>query len=87
MQYDKEKVDEMILALLQLTMFEYDTGIVRAWKRHDWDHLNRLHEKGFIGNPKSKAKSVPVTEEGRKRSEELFKHYFGMGTDKEIEDE
>lgn len=35
MEYDKEKVDDMILALLQLTMFEYDTGIVRAWKGHD----------------------------------------------------
>jgi len=25
--------------------------------------MNRLHEKGYIGNPKSKAKSVHLTEE------------------------
>lgn len=32
----------------------------------DWDAVNRLHEKGYIGNPKSKAKSVVLTEEGVK---------------------
>jgi len=38
---------------------------------HDWDALNRLHEKGFIGDPVGKAKSVFVTEEGAKRSERI----------------
>jgi hypothetical protein len=38
--------------------------------------LNRLHEKGFIGEPVGKAKSVLVTESGAKRSEELFRQYF-----------
>jgi len=42
----------------------------------DWGVLDRLHEKGYIGNPKSKSKSVPVTEKGAERSEELFKKYF-----------
>jgi hypothetical protein len=49
----------------------------RAWKGHDWEALNRLHEKGFIGNPVGKAKSVFVTEEGAKRSVELFRQFFG----------
>jgi len=32
--------------------------------------MNRLHEKGYIGNPKSKAKSVPLTEDSARLSEE-----------------
>jgi hypothetical protein len=76
MQYDEDKVDEMILALLYLTLFE-DRGIIRAWKGFDWDSMDRLYEKGFIDNPKSKARSVVMTEEGQRRAEELFKRHFG----------
>ncbi|MDZ7659494.1 DUF6429 family protein [Fodinibius sp.] len=77
MEYDKDKVDEVVLALLWLTMFEDKFG-TRAWKGHSWEHLDRLYEKGFIDNPKSKAKSVVITEEGEKRSKELFDKYFGI---------
>lgn len=76
MEYDKEKIDEAVLALLYLTTFSEKIGH-RAWKGHDWDVLNRLYEKGFIGNPKSKAKSVEVTEEGVAESEKLFNKLFG----------
>lgn len=76
MTYDKDKVDDMALALLYLTTFEEKGMGVRAWKGMDWGVLDRLHEKGYIGNPKSKTKSVPVTEKGAERSEELFKKYF-----------
>jgi len=75
MNYDKDKVDEMMLALLWLTMFDEDFG-TRAWKGYNWEHLDRLYEKGYIGNPKSKAKSVIVTEEGKRRAEVLFNKYF-----------
>jgi hypothetical protein len=34
MEYDQDKVDEMVLALLQLTMFEEDEYGARAWKGH-----------------------------------------------------
>ena len=34
--------------------------------------LDRLYEKGMIGDPVNKAKSVVFTEEGLKRAEELF---------------
>ena len=78
-EYDTDKVDEAVLALLYLTMFEDNYG-VRAWKGQDWDALNRLHEKGFISNPKSKAKSVALTDEGRKLAEELFEKLFGKGS-------
>ncbi len=57
MGIDEEKIDEVVLALLHLTAFKDKTGW-RAWKGHDWDALNRLHEKGYISNPASKAKSV-----------------------------
>jgi Mn-dependent DtxR family transcriptional regulator len=39
--------------------------------------MNRLYEKGFIGNPISKTKSVTVTPEGYKKAEELFEKHFG----------
>ena len=67
MDYDRDKVDEMTLALLWLTSFKDPVG-VRAWKGQDWDTMERLHTKGFISDPKGKAKSVFLSEEGEKRS-------------------
>ncbi len=75
MEYDRDKVDEVVLALFYLTT--HDNGN-RAWKGMDWDAMDRLHDKGFIGNPKTKAKSVILTERGRKLSEEFFKKNFGF---------
>jgi hypothetical protein len=72
MDYDREKVDETVLALLWLTL----DGDGRAWKSHDWNVLDRLHERGYISDPKSKAKSVLLTEEGERRARELFARYF-----------
>jgi hypothetical protein len=72
MDYDKDKVDEMVLALLFLT--RHDGG--RAWKGHDWDAMERLHKKGLILNPVGKAKSVALTEKGEKLCEELFRKHF-----------
>ncbi|CAN0627951.1 protein of unknown function [Burkholderia multivorans] len=48
----------------------------RAWKSFDWDVLNRPHERGLIGEPVNKAKSVILTEEGLRESERLFKQHF-----------
>jgi hypothetical protein len=77
MKYDKGKVDEMVLALLYLTT--HDNG-TRAWKGMDWEAMDRLHDKGFIGNPKTRAKSVTLTEKGRKLSEQFFKKNFGLAS-------
>ncbi len=77
MEYNKDKVDEVVLALLQLTVFD-DKFSTRAWKGHSWEHLDRLYEKGFIDNPKSKNKSVVITEEGEKKSQALFEKYFAL---------
>jgi hypothetical protein len=74
--YDKKRVDELVLALLHLTSFK-NGGIVRAWKSHDWDALDRLADKGFISDPKSKSKSVVLSEDGVRRAEELFAKFCG----------
>jgi hypothetical protein len=76
MEINEEKIDEVVLALLYLN-FHGDRNAVRAWKSFDWDAMDRLHEKGFISDPKGKAKSVLVTEEGQKAAKELFEKYFG----------
>jgi len=73
MEYDHNKVDEMILALLWLTA----AGPRRAWKSHDWEAMERLHAKGYISDPKSRAKSVVFSEEGERRARELFERHFG----------
>jgi len=75
MDYDKEKVDEMVLALLLLTTFKDESGS-RTWKGQDWEVMNRLYENGYIDNPKTKARSVEITEKGRQLSQELFGKYF-----------
>ncbi len=77
MDYDAEKVDQAVLALLYLTLHDVSDFGGRAWKGHDWDAMNRLHEKGYIGDPVSKAKSVIVTDKGIKESQRLFDELFG----------
>ena len=76
MDYNEDKVDDMVLVLLHLTSFD-DRGFVRAWKGHDWDTLNRLHEKGLISDPKSKAKSVVLSDDGAQKARELFQALCG----------
>ena len=75
MDYDQSKVDEMTLALMFLTSFA-EQEITRSWKGYDWGAMGRLHAAGLIYDPVGKAKSVVLTEEGKKRSRELFLKYF-----------
>ena len=75
MSYDERKVDETCLALLRLTSFKH-RGVTRAWKGMAWEVLDRLHEQGWIYDPRSKAKSVVFTDEGLQRSQELFEELF-----------
>jgi hypothetical protein len=77
MEINEEKIDEVVLALLYLN-FHGDRDAIRAWKSFDWDAMDRLHEKGFISDPKGKSKSVLVTEEGQKTAKELFERYFSL---------
>ena len=75
MEFDEDKVDEMVLALLFLTTYKDKSGL-RTWKGYDWDSLNRLHEKDYISYPKGRNKSVAVYEEGYQLSKKLFYKYF-----------
>ena len=69
MNYHPDKVDEMVLALLWLTA----TPEGREWKGHEWDTLDRLHAKGYISDPKSKAaKSVVLSQQDAERARDLF---------------
>jgi hypothetical protein len=77
MEYDKDKVDEMILALLFLTSSQ-DQYATRAWKGLDWEAMDRLHEKGYISDPKGKSPSVALSETGAARSRDLFFRHFGV---------
>ncbi len=72
MKINEDNVDDAVLALLWLTLHDGD----RAWKSHDWDVLDRLHKKGLILDPVGKAKSVVLTNDGLRLSEELFEALF-----------
>jgi hypothetical protein len=72
MALDTDRIDDTVLALLYLTLHDRH----RAWKGFDWDALSRLHEKGMIENPVGMAKSVEFTEDGLRRSKELFEAMF-----------
>jgi hypothetical protein len=77
MEYDKDKVDEMILALFYLTSSS-DQYATRAWKGLDLIVLERLHAKGYVGDPKAKGPTIDLTEIGAKLSKELFIMHFGI---------
>ena len=68
MSYNRERASEMVMALMQLTLHEE----VRTWKSYDWEVMNDLFEQGYISDPRSKAKSVVLTEAGINRSREMF---------------
>jgi hypothetical protein len=73
MDIDTDRIDEDVLALLYLTAFrENKDWPWRAWKGHDWDTMDRLHAKGYISDPKSKAKSVTLSDEGYAKAQQLF---------------
>lgn len=72
MTIDEDKIDDAVLALLQLTLHD---GF-RAWKGHDWDVLGRVHAKGLIDDPVGKVKSVVLTDEGLRESKRLFEALF-----------
>ena len=75
MDYNHQKADDAALALLYLNMFS-DHGMTRAWRGVPWEILDRLFEKGLIADPKSKAKSVYLSEEGERKCEALFNQLF-----------
>jgi hypothetical protein len=72
-EIDADKLAEAALAMLSLTL--HDGG--RVWKGLDWNLMDLLHEKGWIMDPRSKAKSVILTEEGERLADDFLRKYFG----------
>jgi hypothetical protein len=73
MELDWDKIDDAVLALLYLGLHDG----VRAWKGFDWTATDHLYEKGYISDPKDKAKSIVFTDEGLERSKRLLGELFG----------
>ena len=78
MELDTGKIDDAVLALLYLGLHDG----ARAWKGFDWDAMDRLHQKGYITDPRSKAKSVVFTEEGLERAKDLLEQLFGKSAER-----
>lgn len=72
MNIDTDRIDEAVLALMHLGLHEN----FRTWKSFDWEAMERLHSKGFISNPVSKAKSVAFTDAGKAECERLLEKLF-----------
>jgi len=72
MEYDTDKIDEAVLAILYIN--DRETGM--AWKSVPWESTNRLHEKGLISNPISKAKSVQLLPEAIEKAESIINKLF-----------
>ncbi len=70
---DTQKLCESALALLSLTLHDG-----RAWKGLDWNLMDLILEKGWITDPKSKAKSVVLTDEGERLAGEFLRKHFGQ---------
>jgi hypothetical protein len=73
MDLDTDKIDNAVLALLVLGLHDG----ARAWKGFDWEAMNRLHERGYITDPRTRAQSVVFTDEGLSRAERLLAELFG----------
>ena len=72
MAIDTDRIDEAVLALLQLTLHDQN----RTSKGLDRDALGRLHQKGMIDDPAGESDSVALTGDGLRRSRELFEAMF-----------
>lgn len=71
---DTDKLAEATLGLLALTLHDG----YRAWKGIDWDVMDLLHQRGWIEDPRGKAKSVVLTDTGLALAEAMLMKHFGL---------
>jgi hypothetical protein len=71
-ELDSDKLAEVALALLSLTLHDDD----RVWKALDWGLMELLFDKGWITDPKSKAKSVCLSPEAKRLASQLVIKHF-----------
>lgn len=76
MEYDRDKVDEMMLALLYLNSTSDRFG-TRTWKGLNVETVDRLLQKGYIRDLGTKSPTMLLSEEGARLSKQLFIKYFG----------
>lgn len=72
MKFDNDKIDDAVLAVLML-----GASGNKAWKGIDNAAMDRLHEKGLIGDPYGKTPTVEITEAGLARAKEVMGKLFG----------
>ena len=80
-QNDEELIEELTLLLIALTAWRenvHGEDIMRAWKGYGFDILDDLTEKGWISGS-NKSKSVILTDEGKKKADQLIKKYLKYG--------
>ena len=70
-----KNVDRDKLAILSLSMHGED-GVPRVWKALDWEIMDLLFANGWISDPKSKAQSVDLTEDGKRQAQESLEEFF-----------
>jgi hypothetical protein len=70
--HDIDKIDQAALAVLYISRHD-NYG---AWKGIDWEVMGRLHQRGYISNPVSKAKSVTFSDTGMREAARLFRTLF-----------
>jgi len=75
---DTDKLLEVALGLMFLTVHG-DDAAPRVWKGLDWGILDLLYQRGWITDPRGKAKSVMLTEEGDKLAQRFFEKHFQRG--------
>ncbi len=74
MDLDAEKIDEVALALLYLTLHD----IRMVWKGMDWEVTGRLFAKGLILDPVGKSKRMTLTDEGLQAAETACQRLFSV---------
>ncbi|MCG3127995.1 MAG: hypothetical protein CHACPFDD_02868 [Phycisphaerae bacterium] len=78
--FDSDRIDHAVIALLHLNAWQEKVGttqVSRAWKSLNWSALDRLHAAGLISDPRGKAQSVVLTEQGAKRAQAACQRLFG----------
>ncbi len=75
MDYENARIEEAVLALL--AALNFNGG--QCWKGYDFGVMDALFERGLITDPRSRNKSVWLTDEGLERGRAAAQRLFGDG--------
>ncbi len=75
----EQAMKELTLLLMYLSRFNeggrFASNLDMAWKGYDFDIIDKLDEEDYIRQGSHRSKSVAITEEGIKLSQELLVKY------------